>query len=183
MEFSRLICHPANPAPPAIEIEAIAIVLPTDVLSFRYHIQGDIERLRIPSRGPVTRMDELWRHTCFEAFVQPKGAERYFELNFAPSSAWAAYAFDAYRIGMQPLTTLKAPSIRCTTEGDTFTLEANVNMKSLRFDSLVGLSAVIEDREGGISHWALAHPRPKADFHDSTAWISGFKRFIAEPRP
>lgn len=183
MEFSRLICHPSNPAPPAIEVEAIALVLPTDALSFRFRIHGDLERLRIPARGPATRMDELWRHTCFEAFVQPKGAERYFELNFSPSSAWAAYAFDSYRIGMQPLAALKPPAIRCTTQDDTFTLEATVNMKSLRFDSLVGLCAVVEDRDGGISYWSLAHPKSKADFHAAAAWTDGFKRFVAEPRP
>ena len=94
MEFLRLTCHPANPAPPAIEIEAIALTLATGAVSFRYRVQGDIHRVRLPQPGPPNRTDELWRHTCFEAFVTPRGAERYYELNFAPSTAWAAYAFE-----------------------------------------------------------------------------------------
>src|SRR5688500_3090753 len=181
MEFTRLIPHPSTPAP-AIEVEAVALILATGALSFRYLVQGDIQKLRLPSPGPASRMDELWRHTCFEAFVKPRGAERYFELNFAPSSAWAAYSFESYRLGMQPLAGIKAPSIRCETKDETFTLNATISMKSLRFDSLVGLSAVIEDRDGGVSYWAISHPQPKADFHDADAWTGGFKRFTAEAR-
>jgi len=183
MDFSRLLCHSANAAPPAIEVEAIALILATDALSFRYRVRGDIQRLRIPRPGPATRTDELWRHTCFEAFVRPKGAERYFELNFAPSAAWAAYSFESYRLGMQPVRAMKTPSIQCRTGSDELTLEAKVHMKSLRFDSAVGLSAVIEDIDGGISHWALAHPGPKPDFHDAAGWTEGFRRFIVEVAP
>jgi hypothetical protein len=182
MEFSRLECHPSIAAPP-IEVDAIALILATDALSFRYRVRGDIRQLRIPNPGPKARTDGLWRHTCFEAFVKPKNAERYFELNFSPSSAWAAYSFDSYRLGMQPLHAMKAPVIRCHAGDDTFTLEATVTMKSLRFDSAIGLAAVIEDERGAVSHWALAHPQPKPDFHDAAGWTGGFRRFIAEARP
>lgn len=182
MEYLRLLCHPAHPSPPAIEIEAIALTLATGAISFRYRVQGDIRRLRIPQPGPVVRMDELWRHTCFEAFVNPRGAQRYHELNFAPSSAWAAYSFDSYRLGMQPLPTGKPPAIQWRTIDDVLTLEATVNVKSLRFDSQIGLAAVIEDVDGNVSHWALAHPRPKADFHDAAGWTGAFQRFTAEGR-
>jgi hypothetical protein len=179
MDFLPLSAHPASAAPPAIEVEAIALILPTDALSFRYRVHGDIHRLQIPAPGPAARTDQLWRHTCFEAFVKPKGAERYFELNFSPSSAWAAYSFQSYRLGMEPVRAMKAPTIRFQTNGDTLTLEAIVHMKSLRFDSAIGLAAVIE-ADDGISHWALAHPRPKADFHDAAGWTEGFRRFVAE---
>lgn len=183
MDFYRLECHPNSAAAPAIEVEATALILATDSLSFRYRVRGAIEQIRIPAPGPKSRLDELWRHTCFEAFVKPRGAERYFEFNFAPSSAWAAYSFDSYRLGMEPLAGMKPPAIKYRAHDDTLTLEATINMKSLRFDSAVGLAAVIEHVDGAISYWALTHPRPKADFHDATGWTGALRRFTAEARP
>jgi hypothetical protein len=55
-------------------------------------------------------------------------------------------------------------------------------VKSLRHDSKIGLAVVIEDVDGHISHWALAHPHPKADFHDAAGWTGAFQRFSAEGR-
>ncbi len=178
MEFPRLTPAASHPAP-AIEIEAVALILATDALSFRYTVRGDLRELAIPKAGPKLRADDLWRHTCFEAFVQPKGAERYVELNFSPSSAWAAYSFDSYRLGMQPLNMLKPPVIRCQISADVLTLEAVISMKSLRFDAAIGLSAVIEDVHGSLSYWALTHPQAKPDFHDAAGWTEGFRRLIA----
>jgi hypothetical protein len=174
MRFASLICHPSSAAAPAITIEAIALIIATGAVSFRYRVRGDIRRIHMPAAGPTLRTDELWRHTCFEAFVKPKNEERYVELNFAPSSAWAAYSFDGYRLGMQPLPTIETPTIHCRGDGDSITLEATVRMGSLRSDSAIGLSAVIEDVEGEVSFWALTHPRAKPDFHDSTGWTSAF---------
>jgi hypothetical protein len=183
MELSTLIRHPASASSPAIEVEAAALVLATNAISFRYRVRGDIQRLRIPLAGPAVRADELWRHTCFEAFVNPSGAGRYVELNFAPSSAWAAYSFDSYRMGMQPLAAIKTPSVQTHTSSHELLVEVTLKMRSLRFDSAIGLSAVIEDENGAMSYWALAHPRPKPDFHDASAWVDGFRRLTAEDRP
>jgi hypothetical protein len=182
MEFLRLTPHPAIPAPPAIEVDAVALVLATDSLCFRYRVRGDIQRLRWPPTGPAQRTDELWRHTCFEAFLKPKGSDWYVELNFAPSSAWAAYSFESYRLGMQPLRGVGAPSIRCRTSATEFTLDVTVRMRSLRFDSAIGLAAVLEDQDGAVSYWALSHPRPKPDFHDAGGWQETFRRASAEER-
>lgn len=61
--------------------------------------------LRLPSPVAPARIDGLWRTTCFELFVANRDGARYREFNFSPSGAWAAYAFDGYRAGMQPLAT------------------------------------------------------------------------------
>lgn len=182
MEFPRLTPHASHPAP-ALDIEAVALILATDALSFRYTVRGDLRGLSIPKPGPKARADGLWRHTCFEAFVRPKGGERYVELNFSPSGAWGAYSFDSYRLGMQPLNMMKPPVIRCQSSDEILTLDATVTMKSLRFDSAIGLTSVIEDAQGAISYWALSHPQPKPDFHDADGWTEGFRRLIAQPQP
>src|SRR5205085_7961920 len=46
--------------------------------------------------GEPARTDELWRTTCFEAFLRPMGEESYTEWNFATSSTWASYQFTGY---------------------------------------------------------------------------------------
>ena len=35
----------------------------------------------------------------------------------------------------------------------------------------LGLSTVIEDGDGGISYWALAHPSAKPDFHHPDSFV------------
>ena len=42
---------------------------------------------------------QLWRHTCFEAFIAVEGQPAYHEFNFAPSGEWTVYAFSGYRDG------------------------------------------------------------------------------------
>jgi hypothetical protein len=182
MEFARLVRHRSSLSAPDIEVEAIALVLATNAISFRYRVRGDIQRLRIPAKGPTLRTDELWRHTCFEAFLRPSGADRYVELNFATSGAWAAYSFDSYRLGMKALPAIKTPTIHTRLGTDELMLEVKLQMRSLRFDSAIGLAAVLEDTEGAVSYWALSHPLLKPDFHDATAWSGAFQRFTAEDR-
>lgn len=36
----------------------------------------------------------------------------------------------------------------------------------------LGLSAVIEQSDGALSYWALAHPRPQPDFHHRGGWAA-----------
>jgi hypothetical protein len=49
--------------------------------------------------------------------------------------------------------------------GDVFELDAFVDWRDWPFIERIGLSAVIEDVDGGLSYWALAHPSDKPDFH------------------
>ena len=78
-----------------IDVEAVR--LPSGTLELRYRTTGIISDLHIPPRADPARADELWRHTCFEAFIRgPQGAA-YYELNFSPSTEWAAYRFSGYR--------------------------------------------------------------------------------------
>ncbi len=139
-------------------------------LRLSYIVDGRLDHLRLPPLTAPARGHELWRHTCFEAFVGTAPGRAYYELNFAPSTAWAAYRFDGYRSGMGPATEIGAPRIEMQSAPDCFTLQA-----SLSFDELsalprdipwrLGLAAITEDTRGGKSYWALAHPAGKPDFH------------------
>ncbi|MGH6840832.1 MAG: hypothetical protein ACREDV_01890, partial [Methylocella sp.] len=57
-------------------------------LVLSYLVTGSIGDLRIPAAAAAVRTDELWRHTCFEAFVRTSPGAGYCEFNFAPSTQW-----------------------------------------------------------------------------------------------
>lgn len=91
--------------------------------------------------------------------------EPYQEFNFSPAGHWAAYGFTGYRAGMQSLAI--QPVIHCECTEQTLQLMATIPLPSaLRYQTLqLGLNAVIEARDGGLSYWALAHPGERPDFH------------------
>jgi hypothetical protein len=141
-------------------------------LVLHYCVTGRIGSLRFPPVTAAARTDELWQHTCFEAFVGTSPGPGYYEFNFAPSTQWAAYRFSGYRSGMRVATEIAAPRIEVQTGPERYTLQAALELdrlSSLPSDGVwrLGLSAVIEETSGRKSYWALAHPPGKADFHHS----------------
>lgn len=135
--------------------------------------------LVIPPPAEPLRTDELWKHTCFEAFLKSPGDEAYLELNLSPSGQWAAYAFDGYRAGMRPAD-IPAPRTRWRDTADGFELTAEIAGLPLPADAWsAGLAAVIEETSGRTSYWALAHPAGRADFHHH----DGFALTLPGPTP
>ena len=166
-----LLPHPDSPAP-AIRIEAEARHAPDDRLALRYRITGAVDALLLPPPAPPGRADGLWRHSCFEAFVRPAADAGYWELNFAPSAQWAAYRFSDYRQGMAVAGEVPPPRMEMLAGRENLELTASVELGrplGLLADLpwQVGLSAVIEERNGRLSWWALAHPSGEPDFHHS----------------
>jgi hypothetical protein len=136
------------------------------VLILRYCVTGRIGDLQLPSVHAPTRADELWKHTCFEAFIRAGQGNAYCELNIAPSTLWAAYDFDAYRSGMRAAD-IAEPRITVHSDAGQFELLVSANLPLGGAPWMLGLSAVIEEAGGRLSYWALRHPPGKPDFHHS----------------
>jgi hypothetical protein len=163
---AELTPHPDWPCPAIERIRVEVERSGPQSLSFRYEAAGQVSLLRLPSQRPPVRTDGLWQATCFEAFLRPAGAQDYFEFNFAPSGAWAAYAFSGYRQGMRPLEPQAAPVIVTAARPDRLAVEVNLPLPDLGGRPWrLGLSAVIEALDGAKSYWAVTHPPGKADFH------------------
>jgi hypothetical protein len=165
--------HPNVPCRAAIQIEA-AIAHPRSYcLELSYSITGDVEELSLPPATAAKRADELWRHTCFEAFIRTAQTE-YYEFNFSPTGAWAAYRFSDYRRG-QAVAAIPVPVITARSDADRYSLQATLQLESLYAPEQprwhVGLSAVIEDKSGHLSYWALAHAADKPDFHRPESFV------------
>lgn len=121
-------------------------------ITVNFKLDADLDRLRIPSRRRPRFADGLWRHTCFEVFIATR-SRAYREYNFSPSGEWAAYAFSSYR------KRDRAKLARPRWNGKVATIPARGRLR-------IGLTAVIEEKSGALSYWALRHPRRKPDFHD-----------------
>jgi hypothetical protein len=162
--------HPASLGSAVTHVE-VEIARPgTGSLMLCYLVTGAIADLRMPPAAAAARTDELWQHTCFEAFVQASPGAEYYEFNFAPSTQWAAYRFMNYRSGMRVATEISAPRIEVQSSEMCYTLQATLELDRssvLPRDAgwRLGLSALIEEVSGRQSYWALAHPPGKPDFH------------------
>ena len=163
---------------------------PGGILAVSYFIEGDMDRLHVPaplgrgrsgreSSGAPPRMtDRLWEHTCCEIFIARKGLPAYHEFNFSPSGEWAAYAFERYREGV-PLAGEQLEDLdpRVTARCTAGQLELAVLIRLDRLSPAhldatlsLALSAVVEERDGALSYWALKHPPGRPDFHHVDAY-------------
>jgi hypothetical protein len=162
--------HPDSLCPAATQIDVDIARPHNGRIVLGYVVTGKIADLYLPPVISPTRAEELWQHTCFEAFVGSSRDETYYEFNFAPSTQWAAYQFDGYRRGMRVASGISAPVIEVQAGPERFILQGSLELdqlSSLPRDARwrLGLSALIEERSGRVSYWALAHPPGKPDFH------------------
>ena len=137
------------------------------LLRFTFALHGGLAKVKLPKpERPALRKDELWKSTCFEAFVAVPGNKQYWELNFSPDGAWNCYRFDDYRQGMRAEKILSNPEIHTSHTPDGFQLLATVDLSSAvqtQGPLELSLAAVIEGDEH--SYWALKHLGAKPDFH------------------
>jgi hypothetical protein len=172
----NLVPHPATPPadPPFkvwVNVEHSAAFGTTATTNIWFGIGAPASRFVVPEPVDAERADDLWQTTCFEAFLRVPGAAPYREWNFAPSSAWAAYDFTDMREGRSNAD-VAAPYVRIEDNftwwalGATITVEANSVWE-------LGLSAVLEEKDGTKSYWAIAHPPgEKPDFHDPACFAA-----------
>jgi hypothetical protein len=161
--------HPDSRCSAAAGVEVKVTRPRADNLVLSYIVTGKTSDIKMPPTVPTARADNLWQHTCFEAFIRAASGFEYYEFNFAPSTQWAAYRFSAYRSGMVPVE-IATPTIEVWSTLNSTILQASLDLGRLPdLQSIasrrLGLSALIEDQSGGISYWALAHPPGKPDFH------------------
>jgi hypothetical protein len=160
-----LVRHPDTPSSKVTAVEVELIVAPDDLL-IGYFVTGS-EDLIVPEWRTASRRDGLWETTCFEAFLKPVHGEAYFEFNFSPSTQWAAYRFERHREGR---IDLPRPVDPFSTRGEVASgplLQVELDLAGLPDVPMrLGLCAVIEEKCGLKSYWALAHPPGDPDFHD-----------------
>ena len=158
--------HPGYPSAAISGDIGVTIERPsTGTLRFEYVAAGRIADIVLPPPGQPLRTNNLWKTTCFEAFLAPAQFTAYRELNFSPSSQWAAYDFSSYRSDMVQAALPAAPEIRVEKSADLLTIDVLLSIDIPLEPCLVGLAAVIEETGGNKSYWALSHSSSAPDFH------------------
>lgn len=156
-----------HPTTAAAWVESFVVRLAREAaaLEVEFRLRGDLSLLRWPG-GPPGRSDGLWRHTCCEVFIGSRSAPAYREWNLAPSNAWQAYDFTAYRSGMRPAE-VPPPVIHFDRRPSSLTLEARLPLADPEpvGGVCLGVAAVLEDAGGTLSYWAISHPWARPDFH------------------
>ena len=171
-----LTCHPATPCPLDLQLSVSLAAAGSETGAgwlLHYRITGDTAGLLIPPPDTPGPADGLWQHTCFEAFVARTGEPAYQEFNFSPSGQWAAYRFSAERVRDLPAEAAAAPfapELVFVEQPQSLDLQIWLPREALppaaaAAPLMLGLSAVLETRDGQLSYWALHHPTARPDFH------------------
>ena len=166
-----LCFHPTTPAPLVRALDVRAAWTAAGSLQISYCLWGDIARLRVPDDQPARRADQLWEHTCFEAFVADPGSPAYREFNFSPAGLWASYDFSGYRQRDDTADEIVAPQIVTRRYAGRLEVDATLAASALPAGAAaldIGLCAVVEAADtvdGQHSYWALAHCAARPDFH------------------
>lgn len=163
----RVPLYPHPDFPSVVDrIEVQVTRFAQQLLGLRYFVFGPLDQIVLPAPAKrPARRDELWKTTCFEAFVRGAG-EEYLELNFAPSGDWAAYSFTGYREGMTELAVIDPHA--AWKEGGV--LAADVGLP-LEGPWRLAITAVIEARDGSKSYWSAEHGPGNPDFHAEAGFV------------
>ncbi|AFY28113.1 DOMON-like domain-containing protein [Cyanobium gracile] len=144
-------------------------------LRLRYRLGGAIGTVQVPP--PVAspeRRDGLWTRTCFECFWGIAGERPYWELNLSPAGHWNLYRLEDYRQGLRPEPGYDRPLHRVSQEDGVLSMKLDLPLPAPippEAPLEVAIAAVIEDRHGQLSYWALAHPGVEPDFHRRDAFL------------
>jgi hypothetical protein len=174
-----LVVHDQTPTDAVRSIDGRVCRGSDGTLSVSYVVAGDLSRLRIPPPRPKAIVERLWQHTCCELFVQRSGLAGYHEFNFAPSGEWTAYSFEAYREAPRLMDQSLAPDFELRTTAGQLEVHATIRLNRLSPEHVRGalalsVTAVIEENDGRMSYWAVAHPPGKPDFHHRDAFALRF---------
>ena len=166
--------HPDNPSDAVTHIEVDVLRDAPETLVLTWLLTGNLSKVVLPAFRGRERADELWKHSCFELFVQGE-ADSYFEFNFSPSGGWAAYRLASYRGDLENTVGTPVQSHVFKVGPSSIGMVARLNLGDLSGLALyaplrIGLSAIIEGPDGERSFWALAHAPGEPDFHNPIAF-------------
>lgn len=134
-------------------------------------MEGELDIILLQNeKEKPSRMDQLWEHTCFEAFIALRSSSSYWELNVSPSGDWNLYRFSDYREGQIREEKVEQIQFNRSQSGKNLILHVVLDLKKvlpeLKSEALdVGLTAVLETLDQKKSYWAAQHCGSKPDFH------------------
>ena len=140
-----------------------------DTLSVRCEVRGDLSKVEIPAAAEAPRRkDRLWEETCLELFLGTADSGEYLEFNLSPSGHWNVFRFTRYREGKREETAITSLPFDVRIGQDALELSMELEVGTIIPAGKVvqvAVAAVVKTVAGDTSHWALAHPSSRPDFH------------------
>lgn len=171
--------YPLKPFPAASGRSPYAVSATLDrqgrILAMEFALTGALAELHLPELAVrPERRDELWQQTCFEFFLARPDGQEYWECNLSPAGHWNLYHFSDYRQGMVEELAVAELPVRICRQPKLFHLALVFDLSWLGAGAdswQLGVSAVVREKTGPISYWALSHPGSKPDFHHRGAFL------------
>jgi hypothetical protein len=179
MQNLTLIPFEPKTAPPiAIEVE---LHHNAECLFISFRIRTGVTSVDLGNGTPhKERIKGLWEKTCFELFIKNQKGQ-YLEFNFSPLFEWNCFYFEAPGAALKEWEMMQKPETDILLSLDHF-LHYTVIKKEYfppgffdredRKDKTdganelhAGITAVIKDKKGQLSYWALAHADKRPNFH------------------
>jgi hypothetical protein len=154
----------------------------SNTLFASYEIAGDLSKIIVPEKKIIpSRRYNLWENTCLELFIAIKDLPKYWEFNFSPSGDWNVFYFKSYRnegFGNKLYEEGSFLSLPFISQRDPeklkIKLECDLDVIVRNNEELdIGISAVVEFRNYGLSYWALKHFENKPNFHTRDSFVIG----------
>lgn len=153
-----------------IEVTADLVVREADLVEIIFH-WNDPHKKIIFGESPIgVRHVGLWQQTCFEAFIQPAGQKKYFEINLTPNKSWNVFYFDDYRMPQPPRELPGAEPMSINVGASE--LRALIRLPGEDLQKInISLCAVIFLKEAGVTYWSAKHADAKPNFHHFGSFI------------
>lgn len=150
---------------------------PNEQIDFTNNKIGLIEPIK--ARSVLNqRRNEIWKATCFEAFLKSPKSSEYLELNFNPDGDWNCYHFQDCRLPQPPQEVPHVVSVFYSFEKDSSTFRYDIRLDSnftKTFSQLstldVGLTSILLMKDKSKNYFALRHTAEKPDFHKPDSFI------------
>ena len=144
-------------------------------LSISYNLTGPLEDLIIaPPAAEPARQWVLWERTCFEFFLARQNAASYWEGNLSPAGHWNVFRLSDYRQGIQEEPAFQALPFQVQRQPEALVLTVNLDLTAIVPGDQpleLGVSAVLQPRDGRLSFWALTHKGDEPDFHNRQGFV------------
>lgn len=138
-------------------------------LTLTFELTGPLSDLSLSTSKPTpSRQHDLWEHTCFEMFLSEPTSPVYWEVNLSPIGDWNIYRFSSYRTGMVEEKRIQNLTSQREQHPNHFWLSCPLPLNTLALDSKgleINVTAVLENRMGDLSYWAITHANHQPDFH------------------
>ncbi|MCC2680373.1 MAG: hypothetical protein K0R29_2949 [Pseudobdellovibrio sp.] len=154
-----------------IEISADLTIRSADLIDVIFKWSDPHNKIVFSDEPSNSRQMGLWQQTCFEVFIQPSGAKKYFEINLTSKKAWNVFSFDDYRMPQPPREVQGAELVSFNMNGTE--IRASFKLPGADLKKInISFCSVVVLKDAGVTYWSVKHADTKPNFHHFGSFIT-----------